>query len=168
LDQKDPLKICRQQKPEDQDACYISMNTLLLQLNNYNLSEAASYLSTISDDVMASHAMINLAAPISSRDMNKSDHTDAIHTCRSLPSRLRLPCIQGYAFGFLENGQPEREYVKSLGFCESKLLTTEERSSCFEYILSYLPKWYPEEKVVLICQQLAAKERARCEEVIQQ
>lgn len=168
LDRRDPLKICRAQKLKYQDACYVSMNTLLLQLVNYDLRKAALFLEDISDDDIARHTMINLASPLGTKNMAGFDHSEMLTVCRSLPSRLRLACIQGYAFGFLEHGEPEREYVKPIQFCESDKLTTEEQKACFEYIFTYLPKWYSREKVEAICTTVNAPWRALCEQQTKQ
>jgi hypothetical protein len=162
VDPKDPLHICRLQKEEYQDACYVSMNTLLLQVSNNNLKQAAAYVEQIPDDEMAHHAMINLASPIGSGNIDKNDHTEVVAVCRSLSNRLHLSCIAGYAFGFLEHGVPTKEYIKPLEFCNSKYLVSEEQNACFEYILSYLPQWYAQEKVKDICLQLDEKNRNLC------
>jgi len=166
LDKNDPVKICRQQKKQYQDACYISMNTLLLQLTNYDLMRAVLFIEVISDDVTASHAMINLAAPIGTKNISKTDHTETISICRLVQKRLHLPCIAGYAYGFLEHGEPEREYIKPLKFCESESLTRDEQNACFEYILSYLPRWYAQEKVESICATLDGTVKKLCYEKI--
>lgn len=167
LDTKDPVGVCRRQKVEYQDACYVSMNTLLLQVANYDLRKAVSYIENIPDDAIAQHTMINLASPIGTRNLGTLDHSETIGVCRALPSRLKLACIQGYAFGFLEHGEPEKEYIKPLAFCGSQQLVKEEQKACFEYILSYLPRWYAKEKVSGICQTVPSAWRDYCEKQIQ-
>jgi hypothetical protein len=166
LKKDDPLWICREQKTEYQDACYISMNLLLLQLTDWDLARAARFIEVIPDTAMAQHTMINLASPIGSRNINESDHAAAIATCRLMQPRLHLACIQGYAFGFLEHGIPEQEYVKSLEFCKSKQIDNKEQNACFEYIFSYLNQWYSHEKAVRICDEIASDRKALCLEKI--
>ncbi len=163
LDRNDPVGICRRQPEKYQDACYVSFNTLLLGLTGYDLAKAATYLAHIPQDVIAQHAMINLASPVGTKHITETDHAPTISVCRSLPARIRLACIQGYAFGFLEHGEPTKEYIKPLQFCESNQLTTEEQNACFEYILGYLPRWYAKEKVLMICSDLNPKWKEYCE-----
>ncbi len=159
---KDPLWICRIQKKEYQDACYISLNIALLQLTNGDLVAAARFLELITDDMMATHAMINLAAPVGSKNIDTANHDAAIVACRSVSVRLRLPCIAGYAFGMLEHGVPGKEYEKPLAFCGSKGLVPSEREGCFSYIIGYLPQWYPKEKVSEICSRLPSSVQKYC------
>lgn len=163
LDKADPVKICRLQKTEYQDACFVSFNTLMLQIVHYDLGRAVAFIEDIPEDSIAQHAMINLAAPLGTRNIDRTDHAQVIDVCRGIPRRLHLSCIQGYAYGFLEHGEPEQEYVKPLAFCNSENLTDEEQNACFEYILSYLPRWYAKEKVLSICQTVESSYRHFCE-----
>lgn len=166
LNASDPLKVCRAQAKQFQDPCYISLNTLLLQLTEYDLKKAVVFIDGIADDTMAQHTMINVAAPIGSANLGKLDHAGVIATCRSISKRLHMSCIQGYAYGFLEHGEPEQEYKKSLEFCQSKELVLDEQNACFEYIFSYLPMWYSRDKVQAICEKLSGEYRTLCEQKV--
>jgi hypothetical protein len=164
FDTSDPVAICRAQKKQYQDPCYISMNMLLLQLANYDLRRAIGYIDAIPEDSIAQHTVINLASPVGTRNMDAADHMPIVQTCRSLQPRLHLACIQGYAFGFMEQGKPEQEYIKPIAFCQSKYLDIEEQNACFEYIFSYLPQWYGAEKVQKICSMLDGDVQRKCYE----
>lgn len=158
----DPLWICRQQPESYQDACYISLNILLLTLAGQDIASAAVHIEKIPDDTMAAHAMINLMAPIGTKQLNSEDHSQYITLCRSVQERLRLACIQGYAYGFLENGPPGDEYVKPLQFCASDQLRSDEQEACDGYIFSYLPRWYSTETYRSICDSLSGVRKERC------
>ncbi|MBI3577170.1 hypothetical protein HY086_03990 [Candidatus Gottesmanbacteria bacterium] len=162
VNSKDPLWICGKEKKEYQDPCYISLNITLLELTNGDIVKAAKFFEPIADDVMAVHAMINLAAPVGTKNINSRDHQESVAACRSVAPRLRLACIQGYAFGMLEHGIPGREYEKPLAFCGSTQLTSAEGDACYQYIIGYLPQWYPKEKVLNICADLPVGYRQRC------
>lgn len=162
VDRRDPLKICRKQEARFQDPCYISMNTLLLSLADYELASASLYLGSIPDAGMARHAMINLASPVGTRNIDETNHDKTVAVCRTVPARLHLSCIQGYAYGFLEHGVPGKEYIKPLAFCGLDILTKEEQNACFEYILSYLPRWYGSRKVQTICSRLVSPYKEQC------
>lgn len=161
-DARDPLRICRTQKPEYQDACYISLNITVLALAAGDISKAVTYIEHIPDDVMAQHAMINIAAPVGSTNINASDHTESIAKCRGVQPRLREACIQGYAYGFLEQGLPEQEYKKPIDFCTNAPLTSSERLACYDYIFSYLRQWYSVEKNVRICAEVPLSVQELC------
>lgn len=150
--QDDPMWICRFVDSKFQDPCYISMNTVLYSVSGQNLKLAAHYIEQIKDDTIATHAMINLALPFSFAQTNSSDYNNSIGICRGLQKRLVAPCLQGFAFGILEHGEPGKEYIKSLAFCKNNWLTKDEEKQCLSYIYLYLPQWYPKDKAYSICQ----------------
>ena len=160
--EEDPLWLCQKQPKEYKAECYLSMNTALLSFAGMNFSKAAGYIENIVEDDHASRAILNLAAPVGTRNINTVDHREQITACRSLQERLRLPCIQGDAFGFLEHGEPGVEYIKPLDFCGSQELKEDEQGACFEYIFSYLPLWYPKEKAHQICKTVESQRRDFC------
>ncbi len=149
----DPLWICNAQETKYQDPCYISMNTLLMSISNGDLKEASKYVETIKDDEIAVHTMLNLAIPFGLKNYNEVDHQSGINICRGLQNRLITPCLQGYAFAFLEHGQPGQEYVKSFSFCKNTGLTESEKNDCLGYIYTYLAQWYAKDKATQICNQ---------------
>ncbi len=163
LDPNDPLKICRAQKKEYQDACFVSMNTLLLQITHNDLAQTVKFIDSIENDTMAQHTMINVSSPFALQTPDAAAQQKIIDMCRSFSQRLHLSCLQGYAFGFLEHGPPEKEYVKSLAFCQSSLLSSSEQNACFDYILSYLPMWYGSKKVQMICATLDSSRKQVCQ-----
>lgn len=158
----DPLWICRNQKEVYKDPCYISLNIALLGLAEGDLKKAASFVERIPEDIYAQHAIINVAAPLGTNNIDSEDHQKEIAVCRSLQPRLRLSCIAGYAYGFLEQGKPGEEYRKPLSFCSSEALTADERRACYDYIFSYLPKWYSADKVKEVCLTVENVEREHC------
>ncbi len=149
----DPLWMCRLQDKKYQDPCYISMNIVLASVSHGNLKTAASFVEPIIDDDIAAHTMINLAIPFGLSNADSGDHSENINICRSLQKRLVVPCLQGYAFSFLEHGEPQKEYIKAIGFCRNSLLTKNEMEGCLTYIYSYLAQWYPVEKAFKICDE---------------
>ena len=151
LKRDDPLWLCRKQTEKYKDPCYISMNGALVAAANGDLVRAAKFVDAIPEDEYAKHAMLNLAIPFGVENLNSSDHSKGILECRSLSPRLRIPCIQGYAFAFLESGKPEEEYIKPLDFCSSDSFLPEEKRGCLGYIFGYLAQWYPREKAYEIC-----------------
>jgi hypothetical protein len=167
MNKNDPLWLCHEQPEKYKAECYLSMNTALLAFTGLDFSKAARYIEDIAEDDHAMRAILNLAAPMGTKNMNVKDHTEQITACRSLQERLRNPCIQGYAFGFLEHGEPGVEYIKPLNFCEQDVLREDEQVSCFEYIFSYLRLWYPREKATRICETFEGERRDFCHAQIQ-
>jgi hypothetical protein len=163
VNKDDPLTVCHKQTEEFKDPCYISMNITLLWFTNNDFAKAAAFLEKLQNTDMAIHAMRNLAAVVGAQNMNLSDHSAMIANCRNVQNRLQDSCFQGYAFGFLEHGQPEVEYVKPLAFCESQTLSKTEQQNCLSYIFSYLPQWYPRTKAESICQTVSTEYVSQCQ-----
>lgn len=164
----DPLWICREQKKEYQEACYGNMNVALLWLTKQDFFVAARFIEHIISDDQAIKAIRYLAAPLGSRQQNQQIFSSGIHACHSLQSRLRLPCIQGFAFGMLEHGPPGNEYINPLKFCDSSELEKLEQKACFDYIFSYLGIWYSREKAEQICVQAVSSQKDYCFHIIRQ
>ena len=150
MSKTDPLLLCkRQTDPIFEDACYLSMNIALMQLTQGDFLRAARYIEEIRDPVMADHAILNLAIMLGSGDSLTTE--DVVETCRQVKTELQTPCIQGFAFSFLEHGEPGREYVEALAVCEDGALSESEREGCFSYLFGYLAQWYSKEKALGIC-----------------
>ena len=154
----DPLWFCREQEKFYRGSCSISMNIALLWLTQGNLSRAGKFVEEIKETREAEQAMLNLAAASGAKNINKPLYTEYVKLCRSFQERLRLNCIQGFAFGLLEHGKPGFEYEKPIQFCSLSQLTEDEKLSCFSYISSYLAQWYREEKAFAVCRTIADKQ----------
>lgn len=164
----DPLWLCREQKKEYQEACYGNMNVALLWLTKQDFASSARFIERIVPDDEAIKAIRYLAAPIGAARQQENDFASEISDCRSLQSRLRLSCIQGFAFGMLEHGPPGNEYAKPLKFCEKSKLNESEQKACFDYLFSYLGIWYPKEKAEDICAIAVPSRREYCLQAVRQ
>lgn len=149
----DPLSLCRQMEEKFKDPCYVSMNLPLMNYTNGDFLKAASFVEGIENDQYAKHAMLNLVLPLGVRNINKKNHDEVIQMCRSLQERLQIECLQGYAFSFMENGEPGTEYIKALDFCKSEILNKEEKRECLGYIYAYFGQWYSRQKAINICEK---------------
>lgn len=149
--ENDPMWLCRSVDLKFQDPCYISMNTVLYQVTKGDFKQATIYIEQIKADSVAQHAMINLALPYSLAELDKPDHSQSVNICRNLQKRLVNSCFQGFAFAYLEHGEPGKEYVKAINFCKNNGLTKDEESGCLSYIYGYLAQWYPKDKAFSIC-----------------
>ncbi len=147
----DPMWICKRVDKKFEDACYVSMNTVLFAVTGQDFAKSAKYIEGIKDDMVASHAMINLSLPFSLAEMDKVDHSRSIAVCRGLQPRLTVPCLQGFAFAYMEHGEPGKEYLKATGFCKDNGLTPAEEKGCLGYIYGYMAQWYPADKAYAIC-----------------
>ncbi len=160
MDPSAPLGLCAEGSAGAyQRECYLSMNSALLWRTEKNMADAAVFISAIPHDAARRDAMINLAAAAQS---SSSSLETAVHQCRTIDKRLHIPCVQGYAYGYLERGRPGEEYKEALGVCFAPLLSGEERDACLDYIFSYFNQWYSQEKAQEICKGLDTAYREKC------
>lgn len=155
LDRSDPFWICRTQKQTYKEACYTQMVVAAMNVSSNDFVRAANFIGTIEEDDYATHSLSTLV--VERVRANKTDYKETLEFCRNLPKRFHIPCITGFAEGFLKYGPPQKEYVEALEFCKSDLLTDTEKQACFGRILSILRIWYTHEKSQEICQSVQSE-----------
>lgn len=162
LDTKDPLRVCRQVEDKFKGSCYGNMNVLLYWLTE-DLKAGSSYIEDIAEDKFAVLAARYYSAVVSSMKKNPSDNLVLI--CRSLQERLRKSCVEGIVHGLIEHGTPGLEYVDSIKFCSSSILTEEEKTACFREAIVFFHSIYPKEKVKDICTDIEEKYFEFCKKI---
>ena len=160
INEEDPLWLCRDQPEEYKRSCYGNMNSAIYWHSGNDFSKSMRYVENIDDDAEEISAIKYLAALASIYEGQNT--ADIIDSCRLLQDHLRLPCIRGFAHGFLEHGPPGTEYEEALIFCRSDLLTQKEKDACFQYALN-LGGWYSKEKVKEICKAVEEEYRKYCQ-----
>lgn len=155
LNNNDPFWICATQKESYKEACYTQMVVAAMHVAHNDFVKAAGFIGTIEEDDYAIHSLSTLVAE--RIRLNKTDYNETLSFCRNLSPRFHIPCITGFAEGFLKYGPPQTEYVKAIEFCSSQILTDDEQKACFTRILSILRIWYTAEKARKICESVDPK-----------
>jgi hypothetical protein len=150
----DPLLICRQQQDFGKLDCYTQMYGVLSQVSEGNLSKAAKFIETIPEDKYAVDSMIDLGGAMVNIHGEQNGN---ISICRNLQARLHLPCIQGIVLAFLLKGQPGIEYERAINFCNSSILSGQEKQSCFNLLLRHSKQGYTVDKVNTICSKVDSR-----------
>ena len=151
---EDPLWFCHIQPDKYKDSCYGNLNLALNWAADNDFSKSSKFVEKIPEQKYAASAMIYLAASNSLR-VAKNDPEAAVFACRNLKNQLNLPCIEGFVYGFLENGSPNFAYREAMAFCDTKSMTEDEREKCFDYSLSPLDAIYSIDKARQICAEEA-------------
>ena len=157
---KDPLWLCDKQPKEYKESCYGNMNTILAWLSGEDFQKAARFVEQIPEEKQAISA-IRYLSNIYTILLARDNHENAVSGCRAIKEYLHVPCIEGFAHGFLEQGIPGKEYVEALNFCRSPVLTVEERDICFKYALR-LDGWYSISKTREICKTVEPEYQKYC------
>lgn len=162
LDNTDPFAFCRtQQTYRFAPICFYEFAMVLRRVTHDNIPQAFDIVSAIGSDINALQSVRALASILVS-DISKFQPHEGIAQCRRLRDSLRLPCIGGLAIGFMQHGKPEIEYEQALLFCRTQELTPDERSVCFQQMISDMKAMYPEGKVHDICGRIDSEYRQSC------
>ena len=145
----DPFWLCREQPEKYKRACYTQFLVSAMQIAQGDLSGTSAFIDTIKEDVYAEETLAGLAVERAREPGVQFAAT--LLWCRSLASRFHIPCITGFAEGFLKYGPPEREYMRARDWCAYERLSEEERRACFDRVLSLLRIFYSAEKARAIC-----------------
>ncbi len=157
VNRKDPFWICRSQPDRYREACFTQFVVAAMHISNNDFVAVAKNIDTIKEDTFAIPAL--QAMVVEFVNLGKTDYQQTLDFCRGLPNRFQIPCVTAFAEGFLKYGQPEKEYVEAIKFCNSNLLKEFEKSSCFERVLSILRIWYTAPKSQAICWEVDPKYR---------
>lgn len=157
INKDDPFWICRKQDERVQKTCYAFMARTLLKLTNSNLAQAIDLASRTAP----TNYLENIIANITVLPSNISEE-ELVNLCGSLDEKTEIACLKGYAISLLQSGQPGKEYQSPINFCNSDLLTLEEKQMCFENILPQLKNYYPKDQLEKICQSVDNSYRYLC------
>jgi hypothetical protein len=151
LDEKDPLSLCYGFEERYREGCFSNMNTILAELSGRDVRLASErFINHIKEDKLAITAMQAVLFLTAIDNINQNEK--AINICRSLAPRLRLPCIPATVHGLIEFGDPGREHVAALNFCETKILTADERRECLKEATFYFYTIYEKRMADNLCQ----------------
>lgn len=159
VDEENPVWLCDKQPENYQESCYGNMNTVLVWLARHDFQKAIGFIDHLPEERAVS--AVRYLANMYTLRIARENHQRAISECRLLKENLRVPCIEGFAHGFLENGTPGEEYKDSFAFCRNEFLNEEERDVCFKYALN-LGGWYPIAKAKEICNTVEAEYQKYC------
>jgi len=158
----DPLLLCRQQEKDlYKEACYGNMNSVLFWMFDNNFEEAALFTLKKVENVYIPLAINYLAGLYASNSLPVFSSEDVIDDCKALGTFSSM-CVEGFVQGLLEHGAPGEEYKKAIMFCDSTLLTSEEKDICYTESISRLSEWYSPETTVTICTSLPNELKNYC------
>lgn len=162
-DTNDPYRVCKHQtKHYFKKPCFEEMNTTVLLLSGKDLRRATGFVQSIPEDLYAESAMSSVAGYAAYFHREKRDFLEIIEICHFAEKRLRLSCINGYAAGLVEFGEPGNEHENAVAFCGSPSFSTFETRICFARIIAYFKAIYPPDRLRRVCDSLKEEYRARC------
>lgn len=160
LNSKEPFSFCENQVEKYKKSCYGNFNSVIFWVAKNDLKLASKFIIEMKDKKYQESSIRYLSA-LSTLKLAKVDPEKAILTCRET-GKLNLSCIQGFAHGFLEHGNPNKEWEGAVNFCTNKMLTEVESDTCLRYALGGLTSWYSEIKSKEICDSVELRFQKYC------
>ncbi|MEK7517798.1 MAG: hypothetical protein AAB583_04570 [Patescibacteria group bacterium] len=157
LNRNDPFWICKTQPDRYKEACFTQFVVAVINVTDNDFIASAKIIDSIEKNEYAIPTLQSLVVELPHQ--GKTDYQQTLNFCRNLTLRFQIPCISAFAEGFMKYGPPQKEYLRALEFCDSNLLTKEEKQACFSRILSILRIWYTAQKSQEICQSVDEKYR---------
>jgi hypothetical protein len=155
LDEKDPFRICKEQKKDSYKAqCLSNFKRLIMKIVGNDFLKAAKFVEDIKEDELAQAAIDNLATFYVYFLLKDPTYDRGIKDCYALQGRLHTSCITGMAAGFMTVGKPDFEYARPLELCTNNLVTKEDQEACHDRIVRLIQMRYSEEKFSEICQDI--------------
>lgn len=163
IDKTNPFSTCEKQEEKYKDSCYGNFNSIIFWMSGNDLEKAVKYIVSMKEKTYQIRGIRYLSG-LATLSLAKVNPEKSVQICRSAGNLVK-PCIEGLAHGFLEHGQPDKEWQEAVSFCEHKSLLNEEAESCFRYTLSGLLGWYSEERSREICNSVKPEHRKYCENI---
>ena len=163
VDSNDPFLICEKEPDEYKESCYGNFNSVIFWLAKNDFSFASVYVVDMKDKKYQAMAMRYLAG-LATLSFAKINPEKAITVCRHLGD-LKTSCLEGFAHGFLEHGEPGFEYQEAINFCTNETLERGESDKCLEYTLSGLRGWYSKDKTAEICNSINPEYKKYCQKL---
>jgi len=159
-----PLEICELfDDYEVSSACYYEVAMRLNPSVDNNIVRAYNkYISQIPDTLIAGTVLNSFAASAVGQRILESDFSDLVYDCRTVPTYLQTDCMKGLTGAFIAHGEPEKEYVKALDFCNMDILTEGEQDVCYWNIIRTFKGAYTSDKVGQICMKVPESYKKYC------
>ena len=150
IDKNDPMWICRQQPDEYKSVCYgLLARVLYARVGNEFLPAIRSAQKNVEKPYVLT--VVGNIAAMETNYFGNSHEDKIIGECQALERETRRSCIQGYVSGLIQVGQPGREQVNALSFCNNTALLPEDHSSCFSRLLNDFSKMRSHEQITNLC-----------------
>ena len=169
IDPENPFAECNRQPYRYQKACYGEIAAKLDSILNWDIRALTPYIEKIHDDKLKRLVVWVVPSVMMAKDILADDHSKYIEQCKEgFTDRLRRICWGGSILGFFHHGEPQKQYEKVLGFCNSSAWKTEdERTFCWGEGLRQMRQNYSLDKVKSLCPSVPEKYRFLCLDVEQ-
>ncbi|MBI3577182.1 hypothetical protein HY086_04050 [Candidatus Gottesmanbacteria bacterium] len=150
----DPFWFCTTQlRDEYKETCYRELVQSLGLVTDGTPKAIVSAINTIGEDVYAKEAMRAWGVP-------------NYAFCTGVPQRLRSPCIESIARQRIQAGKPGSEVESGIQFCQETVLSTDEKTACFDFVFYWNSRWNVPEKAMKLCDTVTSTFKSECYRMI--
>lgn len=83
--------------------------------------------------------------------------------CARLSANMQRLCVESIVHGLFEHGEPRKEHVVALAFCQSeRVAELGHASACLEKLFAMLPRFHSPEESISVCEAMQNPLRASC------
>jgi hypothetical protein len=161
FNQSDPLRVCREQRPEYHIKCYIEVGVGFLNHNKIPTPESYVFLRTI-PNLQARLATERAYIDNEVRQPQRQSTPQSLRSwCESLHDKQeRYTCINGLVFGMAFQGKPGEEHLAAFSFCRE--FAGDNRRYCLSRARDTLNLLMQPPDIHAFCLQLAQDEQPIC------
>lgn len=139
LDNTNPFSVCESYNDPVKQACYPEMAFAYIINSQLNFNEGAKFIEGIKKESYRQEAIYDLSSQVLGRNaVSKNDFSSEIGECNKLSANLRAACIKGIAYGLMAFAQPSNLKTKIAKLCNSNLLDSTGKNSCYEQISDFI------------------------------
>lgn len=153
----DSLSHCAQQKPEHQEACFVTLVAAVPEQSGFKLKRTVEMLESSVPADLFDRIFLHAAIIFVEAEAPLEETGEFMETCTSLRDGLRPLCLKAVINKLFNNGIPGNEYVKAISFCTSKWIRPEEHFMCLKDVAAYANNAYATDKVSTVCQEIYAR-----------
>lgn len=159
----DPYWFCPSVSPVYQRFCYESMSANLYWNGKRDIGKSVTFIQSHVPKEQQQYALRTVLQEISFETVKNSSWDDVIRDCKKLDTQLMRVCIKSFVEGLIDNGEPNMEHQQGVRFCNSPVLLTAERDSCFSNLVSYVTGLYSRGNPAGSCELFEPQYRKYCE-----
>jgi hypothetical protein len=161
---KAPFAVCAQQPAFLQEACTYEMAQDTDSIADENAGNLVSVVQVLPPDLRQMAFGVGITGIVQQIVDNGDGYGDAYAQCSTLKDPYFTTCVLSIVGGLFEEGDPQKEYVKPLAFCENPGLAgnSSAEKACYTRLSQELPRFYNSSTIGQICPQFPEAYRSLC------
>ena len=150
----DPLEFCQRFGEDEMVICHGSFASMVMAINDSDMSKALSYLGTIKNDDAAETYLRVLTAYRAFSSINERDFETWISECREVSERWFDKCINGLSIGLMDFSGPGEQASSALSLCQHDSLSGEESHICTSEVIRRTSAYLGDSEYEKLCYEI--------------